>query len=233
MSGRSKDLRNVGGAPEGAEPVGIPVLPPLAPAQLAALRSDIQHRGVLVPVELDQDGKIIDGHQRRAIAAELGLDVPTVTRTFATDAERAEHVLALNLRRRHLDPATWGALFEQLCAARGVRVGQGVRNATSASMSEVAAELGVSDRTARRRVAASKNGARSPRPPAGRRSAARPSARRARALRVLEDLQVLAKKSDAAAVADELRGRADQIDAAIRFLQDVRAAVVAKKDRKK
>ena len=56
------------------------VLPPLQVAAYAALRGDISRRGVLVPVEVDEDGEILDGHNRQAIADELGIDCPRVVR---------------------------------------------------------------------------------------------------------------------------------------------------------
>ena len=51
----------------------------------------------------------------------------------------------------------WGKMFKQLCKARGVKLGRGQRNDrnTSATIAEVAKELGVSERTARNRVKAS------------------------------------------------------------------------------
>lgn len=55
--------------------------------------------------------------------------------------------------RRHLEPHEWGRAFTRLCEIRGVKVGQGARNdQTSATVAEVAAELGVDDRTARHRT---------------------------------------------------------------------------------
>jgi ParB-like chromosome segregation protein Spo0J len=49
------------------------VLPPLSGEDYAALKSDIAVRGVLVPVEYDEEGNILDGHHRVHICAELGM----------------------------------------------------------------------------------------------------------------------------------------------------------------
>ena len=48
----------------------------------------------------------------------------------------------------------WGKAFADLCKAKGVKTKQGARNdkSTSATVAEVAKELGVSERTARRRM---------------------------------------------------------------------------------
>lgn len=77
-------------------------LPPLLPDELAALRADIEARGVLVPVEKDETGAILDGHHRALIAESLGLDYPVVVREGWTEDQKVEHVIELNLARRHL-----------------------------------------------------------------------------------------------------------------------------------
>src|SRR5260370_23501854 len=126
------------------------VLAPLRPEELAALEADICKRGILLPVEVDEDGQILDGHHRAAIAVRLEIDCPTLVRRFATDQEKREHAIKMNLARRHLDPVRWGQAFVLLLQERGVQTGQGARNdlATSATVAEVAQELGVAHRTA-------------------------------------------------------------------------------------
>lgn len=78
------------------------VLPSLDQATRAALKASIERFGVLVPVAVDQDGTTIDGHHRREIAAELGVDCPTMVH----EVEDADHALelaaTLNSIRRHL-----------------------------------------------------------------------------------------------------------------------------------
>lgn len=126
---------------------------PLPAEQYDALKADIARRGVLVPVEYDEAGNILDGHHRAQIAAELGIDHPRVTRDGLDEQEKTEHVLKLNLLRRHLGPVSWAEAFKRLCESRGVQLGQGARNdRTSDTVSEVAQELGVNERTARRRL---------------------------------------------------------------------------------
>ncbi len=128
---------------------------PLRPEEYAALKADIDKHGVLVPVELDQDGNILDGHNRAAIAAELGREYPTVVRSFASEAEKREHVLKINLLRRHLGPVAWANGFRQLCEARGVQVGPGrprLDGNNGPTVGQLAAELGVPRATAYRRL---------------------------------------------------------------------------------
>jgi N6-adenosine-specific RNA methylase IME4 len=130
------------------------LFPDLSPAEFEALKADIAKRGILIPVEVDESGNTLDGHHRRRACAELGVECPVVVRRFQTEQEKREHVRKINLLRRHLDPVTWGDQMAALLAERGVGRGQGARNdLTSATVAEVAKELGLPERTARRRLA--------------------------------------------------------------------------------
>ena len=94
---------------------------------------------------------------RLQIAGELGIEPPIVERHFDTDDARLAHIIALNLKRRHLDPVTWGEMFMRYAEARGIRVGiQGRQDEKTDTVSVLATELGVNERTARRRLAAAR-----------------------------------------------------------------------------
>jgi len=41
------------------------LLPPLSEEEYQSLRADIAEHGVLIPVELDEFGNVLDGHHRR------------------------------------------------------------------------------------------------------------------------------------------------------------------------
>ncbi len=78
-------------------------MPDLSEDEFAELKADICERGVLVPVEYDELGNILDGHHRVRACQELGIaDWPRLVRAGMTDDEKAEHALTLNLARRHL-----------------------------------------------------------------------------------------------------------------------------------
>ena len=80
------------------------VMPPLTADEYAELKSDIQQRGVMVPVEYDEEGNILDGHHRIQICEELGItDFPKVIRTGMTEAEKRTHARKLNMARRQLN----------------------------------------------------------------------------------------------------------------------------------
>lgn len=72
-------------------------------AERTALRESIEAHGrILVPILVDQHGVIIDGHHRKAIADELGIDCPTDQITVATDVERMAVAIECNTARRQL-----------------------------------------------------------------------------------------------------------------------------------
>lgn len=76
----------------------------LEPDEYEALKADIAKRGVLVPIEFDEAGSILDGHHRFRVCQELGIkNYPRVVRSFSSEEEKEEHVVTLNVRRRHLN----------------------------------------------------------------------------------------------------------------------------------
>jgi DNA modification methylase len=77
-------------------------LPPLSADEEAGLRASISLHGVLVPILLAEDGRIIDGNNRKRIAGELGYDCPESTVTDMTEEEIRALARSLNLARRHL-----------------------------------------------------------------------------------------------------------------------------------
>ncbi|WP_197446245.1 DNA methyltransferase [Tautonia plasticadhaerens] len=67
------------------------------------LRRDIDERGILVPILVTQDGEVLDGKLRLAIAQELGIkNIPKIIVGKLSPGERQDLRLAVNLYRRHL-----------------------------------------------------------------------------------------------------------------------------------
>jgi ParB-like chromosome segregation protein Spo0J len=81
----------------------LQVMPDLNEEEYAALRYDIERHGVMVPIVVDQHGRILDGHHRDQIATELGIEAPREVRHVADDGEAYELALTLNMARRHLN----------------------------------------------------------------------------------------------------------------------------------
>lgn len=93
------------------------LLPDLTPEEYEALKASIAVHGILVPIEVDEQGHVLDGHHRLKAAKELGLPdeaIPRVVRKGLSDEEKVEHVLRLNLLRRHLTREQKQALAVQL-----------------------------------------------------------------------------------------------------------------------
>jgi hypothetical protein len=131
------------------------VMPPLSTQQSDALKASIQADGIRIPIDVDEAGVILDGHQRLAIAMDLGIDCPRRTVSGLSATQKRHYALTVNLMRRQVDSATWGMLFQQLLDARGIKRGRGKINQYtrgSATVAEAAKQVGVSPRTARDRL---------------------------------------------------------------------------------
>jgi hypothetical protein len=81
------------------------LLPPLSDEDYYRLKDDIARRGVMVPVEVDENGAVIDGHHRKQIADSLGIKYRTIVRKGMSESEKRLHAVSLNLARRHLTDA--------------------------------------------------------------------------------------------------------------------------------
>ncbi len=95
------------------------LLPDLTDEEYQALKADIEARGVQVPVERDETGAVLDGHHRIRACEELGItDYPTIIRTGMDEDQKRQHVLALNLDRRHLTQQQKRELVARLLVAK-------------------------------------------------------------------------------------------------------------------
>lgn len=90
-----------------AEPYQL--LPPLTDEEYQALKADIAARGVLVAVERDEAGNLLDGHHRLRAVAELRAEgrtvaePPCVVREGLSEPDKRLHVRALHTGRRSLN----------------------------------------------------------------------------------------------------------------------------------
>jgi N6-adenosine-specific RNA methylase IME4 len=87
--------------------------------EFAALRADIERRGVLVPLELSASGMLLDGRQRLRAAAELGHERVPVREVAAED--EFEYMLRAAILRRQLSPSQRAALVLELEQYRALR----------------------------------------------------------------------------------------------------------------
>jgi ParB-like chromosome segregation protein Spo0J/16S rRNA G966 N2-methylase RsmD len=128
------------------------LLPLLDDDHYQKLKADISARGVMVPVEYDDQGNILDGHHRVRAWQELtaeGMKLPPypyVKRAFADEQAKRFHVRALNVLRRDL---TKQQRNEQIVAMRQ----------EGASERQIADATGVPKSTVNRVLATAPNGA--------------------------------------------------------------------------
>src|SRR5215831_17502692 len=122
----------------------------LEPDAYAALKASIREHGVLVPVEIDEHGVILDGHHRVRAWSELRAegvavpDYPRMVRVGLDDAAKRRHVIMLNLYRRHLgaeqrarfiaELRADGLTLQAIAAAAGVSKSQVQRDLTAAEI---------------------------------------------------------------------------------------------------
>ncbi len=93
--------------------MNLSLFAPLKQWEYEALKADIAKRGVLVPIEFDQDGDVVDGRNRLKICGELGRDdYPTIFRRYSSDKEKQLVSIILNTYRRHLTPIRRDAMIE-------------------------------------------------------------------------------------------------------------------------
>ncbi len=74
------------------------LLPPLSIDEYEALRADIELNGVRDPIIVDENGDILDGHNR----ARIDPNAPRIVLTGKTEAEKKAFVYAANFARRNL-----------------------------------------------------------------------------------------------------------------------------------
>ena len=79
------------------------VLPNLPRWTYEALKASILRWKVILPVVKDENGNVIDGHQRVRACEELGIsDYPVLILAGLTEEEKHDHAYILNLLRRRL-----------------------------------------------------------------------------------------------------------------------------------
>lgn len=113
------------------------VMPPLTADEYAELKADIAARGVMVPIEYDESGNILDGHHRVKACQELGIkDWPSVVRLGLDAQAKTLHAIKLNCARRHLTTAGKQTAIQKALTA-----------APEKSDRQLAKAIGVSDKT--------------------------------------------------------------------------------------
>src|SRR5215213_9656463 len=76
---------------------------PLSNAEYEALKSSISNKGLHLPIIINQDNVILDGHNRLKICQELGIEPKFEVKEFHDPLQEKEFVIEVNLKRRHLN----------------------------------------------------------------------------------------------------------------------------------
>lgn len=90
------------------------LMPNLRADDMERLTASIRERGVEVPVMVDEQGEVLDGHNRVMIADSLGMDYPTIVKSGLSEPEKRILAAELNLARRQLTDAQKVRLGELL-----------------------------------------------------------------------------------------------------------------------
>lgn len=77
-------------------------MPPLSVEEYATLEQSIREHGIQVPIIIDENGVVIDGHHRQKIAATLDVYCPMDMKEGLTEAEKRALSITLNIDRRQL-----------------------------------------------------------------------------------------------------------------------------------
>lgn len=88
-------------------------LPRLSDDEYAALEKSIIEHGIQVPILVDENKSVIDGHHRKEIADRFGIDCPRRFAMDLTDEQKRTLALSLNLDRRHLNREQKRELIEK------------------------------------------------------------------------------------------------------------------------
>lgn len=177
-----------------------------------ALRESIRRFGVLVPITVDQNGTMLDGHHRARIADDLGVQYDRMVHVCADDDERREIARTLNSDRRQLTSEQRQAVVVALAEA-------------GHSNRAIAGALGVDDRTVRRDLSTAAHAA-VPERTVGLDGKSRPSRRAPRVL-VRNDREQERAQTALAIAADVAPGKTLDIKRIERIARDHAPATVA------
>lgn len=111
---------------------------PLTIVERDKLKESIRQHGVLVPIVVDPDGNIIDGHHRLELAEELGKECRRDVRAGLSDTEKLDLAETLNAHRRQQTEAEMRAANER----KREKAAAYVREHPQASVRRVAAATG-------------------------------------------------------------------------------------------
>ena len=79
------------------------LVPKLSSQEYEFLRQSIKQNGLCIPITVNQNGVILDGHHRYKICQELGIIPEILVREFTDQRDEWLFVINSNLKRRQLN----------------------------------------------------------------------------------------------------------------------------------
>jgi ParB-like chromosome segregation protein Spo0J len=76
---------------------------PLSNTEYDILKNSIRNKGLHLPIIINQNNVILDGHNRLKICQELGIKPIFEVKEFSDQSQEKEFVIEINLKRRHLN----------------------------------------------------------------------------------------------------------------------------------
>ena len=76
---------------------------PLSKLEYEVLKNSISNKGLHLPIIINQDNVILDGHNRLKICQGLGIEPKFEVKEFKDPLQEKEFVIEINLKRRHLN----------------------------------------------------------------------------------------------------------------------------------
>ncbi len=121
------------------------IFPLMQDAEFDALKADIKQNGLIEPIWIDRDGKIIDGRNRHRACIETG--VSEKFRTYEK-SDVLGFIIGLNLHRRHLNETQRAVVAGKISNLKnGQRATFANLQSTPVTQSKAAEMLNVSPRT--------------------------------------------------------------------------------------
>ena len=76
---------------------------PLTNTEYDVLKNSIRNKGLHLPIIINQDNVILDGHNRLKICQGLDIKPKFEVKEFSDQSQEKEFVIEINLKRRHLN----------------------------------------------------------------------------------------------------------------------------------
>ncbi|AEW04705.1 ParB domain protein nuclease [Sulfobacillus acidophilus DSM 10332] len=124
------------------------IFDPLPDDVYAALKDDIEHRGMLNPILITPDYIVIAGHHRLQAALDLGLETVPVEIHDVDPDEAEDRLIADNVLRRQLNPMEQARLIQRLKARYGIKKGNNQRVSGSVKFTDALQAVGLKPETA-------------------------------------------------------------------------------------